>query len=384
MNTPRVIAALALSTSLLVGGCSSADSSESEPADSAATPTATDAGDITTADVQAALDALVDAGSVAAVAQVRDGESSWSGAAGVVEQGGDEPASAEDPVRIASITKSMTAAVVLQLVDEGMLQLDQQVDDILPGLLPKPVTVRQLLDHTSGLPDYFTGFDTAEQIASRATDAVTDDQLIADALAMSWTIEPGQEFAYSNTNYVVLGRIVAELTGRSIGESLQDKIFDPLGMSDTTYPTDDAVPDDTLRGYLLEDGNYTDITEYDASIWSSGAAAVSTVGDLNTFFRALFDGTLVPQDLVDEMQVLTPSGYGLGLLLGGDACNPGSGELVFGQRGNGFGYRTFAFSSPDGERQASIAWTTSAPDPAADPLEQAASQTLIAALAATC
>ncbi|QII04213.1 beta-lactamase family protein [Rhodococcoides fascians A25f] len=380
MSKLRILAALTVSTSLLVSGCTSSD----EPSAVEATTTTPSSGTIRTDDVQAALDALVDAGSVAAVAQVRDGENSWSGAAGLVERDGTEAASADDPVRIASVTKAMVAAVVLQLVDEGKLELDQPVDELLPGLLPKPVTVRQLLDHTSGVPDYFTGFDSAEQIAARANDAVTDDELITRALAMPWTSEPGQEFSYTGTNYVLLGQIIADLDGKSIGQSLQDRIFDPLEMADTTYPTDAAIADNALHGYTLENGTYTDVTDFDASIWSSGAAVVSTVGDMNTFFRALFDGTLIPQNLIDEMQVITPSTYGLGLLLGGDACNPGSGELVFGQRGNGFGYSTLAFASPNGQRQVALSWTSAAPDPATDPLIEYASTALIAGLESTC
>jgi D-alanyl-D-alanine carboxypeptidase len=329
MSTLRVLAALTVSTSLLVGGCTSSD----EPSAVEPTTTTPSSGNIRTDDVRAALDALVAAGSVAAVAQVRDGQDSWSGAAGLVERGGTEAASADDPVRIASVTKSMVAAVVLQLVDEGKLQLDQRVDELLPGLLSKSVTVRQLLDHTSGVPDYLTGLDTAQQIASRADDSVTDDELISQASAMPWTSEPGQEFSYSNTNYVLLGRIVADLDGKPVGQSLQDRIFDPLRMTDTTYPTDAVIAGDALHGYVLENGIYTDVTEYDAGIWSSAAAVVSTVEDMNTFFRALFDGTLLPRNMVDDMQVVSPSGYGLGLLLGIDACDPESGELVFGQRG---------------------------------------------------
>ena len=380
MSTLRVLAALTVSTSLLVSGCASSD----EPSAGQAATTTTSSGNIRTDDVQAALDALVVAGSVAAVAQVRDGEASWSGAAGLVERGGTEPASADAPVRIASVTKPMVAAAVLQLVDEGKLQLDQPVEELLPGLLPKPVTVRQLLDHTSGLPDYLNGFDSAAAISARSSDIVTDDELIADALSLPWTTEPGSEFVYSNTNYVVLGRIVADLDGTTIGQSLQDRIFDPLAMTATTYPTDAAIADDALHGYVLENGSYTDVTDYDASIWSSGAAVVSTVGDLNTFFRGLFDGTLIPANLVQEMQVVSPSGYGLGLLLGGDACNPGSGELVFGQRGNGFGYSTLAFASPDGQRQVALTWTSTAADPATDPLYEYASAALITGLESTC
>ncbi|MCJ0979089.1 beta-lactamase family protein [Rhodococcus sp. ARC_M12] len=380
MSKLRILAALTVSTSLLVSGCTSSD----EPSAVEPTTTTPSSGSIRTDDVQAALDAMVDAGSVAAVAQVRDGEDSWSGAAGLVERDGTEAASAENPVRIASVTKAMVAAVVLQLVDEGKLELDQQVDELRPGLLPRPVTVRQLLDHTSGVPDYLTGFDTADQIAARANDSVKDDELIAQALAMPWTTEPGSEFVYSNTNYAILGRIIAEQDGKSIGQSLQDRIFDPLEMTDSTYPTDSTLDADALHGYVVENGNYTDVTEYDASIWSSGAAVVSTVADMNTFFRGLFDGTLIPQNLIDEMQVVNPTGYGLGLLLAIDACNPGSGELVFGNRGNGFGYSTLAFASPDGERQVALSWTSTAPDPATDPLFQYANAALIAGLTSTC
>lgn len=382
MSKQRLLVAL-VAAALLAGACSSPDQ-PSAPDAGAATTTAPSTGSIMTDDVQAALDALVSAGSVATVAQVRDGDTSWSGAAGVVERGGTEPASADDQVRIASVTKSMVAAVVLQLVDEGKLQLDQQVDELAPGLLPKPVTVRQLLDNTSGLPDYFTGFDSASAIASRADDVVTDDRLIADALAMPWLTEPGTEFSYSNTNYVVLGRIISEIDGKSVGESLQDRIFGPLGMTNTSYPTDAEMGDNALHGYALENGIYTDVTEYEPSIWSSGAAVVSTVVDINTFYRALFDGTLVPRPLIDAMQVLNPSSYGLGLLIGRDACNPGSGENVYGMRGNGFGYNTLSFSTPDGERQMSLAWTSAAPDPATDTMFQTANLALITGLAATC
>lgn len=380
MSKLRALAALTVSTSLLLSGCTSSD----EPAAVEPTTTTLSSGNIRTDDVQSALDALVDAGSVAAVAQVRDGKNSWSGAAGLVERDGTEPASANDPVRIASVTKPMVAAAILQLVDEGTLQLDEQVDELLPGLLPKPVTVRQLLDHTSGLPDYLSGFDSAAAIASRSGDVVTDDELIADASALPWTTEPGSEFVYSNTNYAVLGRILADLDGESVGESLQDRIFDPLEMTDTTYPTDATIADNALHGYVLEDGTYTDVTDYDASIWSAGGAVVSTVGDLNTFFRGLFDGTLIPQNLIDEMQVLTPSAYGLGLLPAVDACNPESREAVFGQRGNGFGYSTLTFASPDGQRQVSLSWTSAAPNPATDPLFQYANAALIAGLESTC
>lgn len=335
---------------------------------------------------QSAIDALVAAGSPAAVIELRDGDDVWAGAAGVVERGRDDPASADDPIRLASITKSMVAAVVLQLVDEGKFGLDTPVDEILPALLPKPVTIRQLLDHTSGLPNYLDVLvpTDAAGLQGAAADTYTDEQLLQTALAQPWTLEPGDRFSYSNTNYVVLGEIIAEADGRDVAQALRDRIFEPLGMDSTTYPASAEMPENGLHGYIVDGDTYSDITDFDPSIWSASAAVVSTVGDVNTFFRATFDETLFPRTLVEQMQEITPSGYGLGLLVGGDACNPGAAELVFGQRGNGFGYRTFSFSSPDGERQMTLGWTASAIDPAKDPLEKFAQDAVVAGLTATC
>lgn len=341
---------------------------------------------IRTVDAQTVVDTLVAEGAPAAVIELRDGTSEWQGAAGVVERGSTEQASANDPIRIASITKSMVAAVVLQLVSEGTLELDTNIDEVLPGLLPKPVTIRQLLDHTSGLPNYLDSLvpPDARGLLDAATTEYTDDRLLQTALAKPWTLEPGAEFEYSNTNYVVLGMVVDELDGVGIAESLRQRIFEPLSLDSTSYPTQPQMPAGSLHGYILEADNYVDITDFDPSVWSTSAAVISTVGDINTFFRALFDETLLPRTLVEQMQVLTPSGYGLGLLVGGDACNPGAAELVYGQRGNGFGYRTLSFSSPDAERQVTLAWTASSIDPAADPLEQTALNGLVTGLAATC
>lgn len=344
------------------------------------------AGTIRTEDAQTVVDALVAQGAPAAVIELRDGTSEWQGAAGVVERGSAEQASANDPIRIASITKSMVAAVVLQLVAEGTLELDTRIDEVLPGLLPKPVTIRQLLDHTSGLPNYLDALvpPDAQGLLDAAATAYTDDRLLQTALAEPWPLEPGAEFDYSNTNYIVLGMVVDELDGVSIAESLRQRIFEPLSLDSTSYPTEPQMPAGALHGYILEADNYVDITEFDPSVWSASAAVISTVGDINTFFRALYDETLLPRALVEQMQALTPSGYGLGLLVGGDACNPGAAELVYGQRGNGFGYRTLSFSSPDGQRQVTLGWTASAIDPSADPLEQTALNGLVTGLTATC
>ncbi|WP_231912606.1 serine hydrolase domain-containing protein, partial [Rhodococcus sp. EPR-157] len=141
-------AALPLAATLVLVSCAAGSTTP------APQPTTSTVSTIRTVDAQTVVDALVAEGAPAAVIELRDGTSEWQGAAGVVERGSTEQASANDPIRIASITKSMVAAVVLQLVAEGTLELDTNIDEVLPGLLPKPVTIRQLLDHTSGLPNY--------------------------------------------------------------------------------------------------------------------------------------------------------------------------------------------------------------------------------------
>ncbi|WP_236077680.1 serine hydrolase domain-containing protein [Rhodococcus sp. P1Y] len=386
MNLRSAVLPLALAVVVGVAACSTEQSTDAAPSTSTSTSTSSSPGTIRTADGQAVVDQLVAAGAPAAVIELRDGDAEWQGSAGVVDRSDDARASADDPVRIASITKSMVAAVVLQLVDERRLTLETDVDEILPGLLPKAVTIRQLLNHTSGLPNYLDSLvpPDAQGLVDAADNTYTDAQLIDIALAEPWPLEPGAEFSYSNTNYVVLGEIVAALDDRSLADSLRTRVFEPLGMNSTTYPTAADMPGGGLHGYIVEGGTYSDITDFDPSIWSASAAVVSTVGDVNTFFRGLFDETMLPRELVTEMQQVTPSGYGLGLLVGGDACNPGAAELVFGQRGNGFGYRTLSFSTPDGGRQVTLGWTASAIDPASDPLEQTALNGLITGLAATC
>ena len=330
---------------------------------------------------------MLAAGATAVVVDVRDGDQVLQGAAGVADIGSERPAEADDPVRIASITKAMTATVVMQLVEEGALTLDDTVDALLPGILPSPapVTVRQLLDHTSGIPEYIPVVipDAQAAIAHKET-AHTPEELIDAALTLPWTADPGTEFHYANTNYVLLGLIIESITDQSVADTLQERIFEPAGMLDTVYPDGSEISDEALRGYLTVDGVRTDLTEYNESFWSSGAAVVSTVGDVATFFRELHAGRLVSPDSVTQMQQIGVEGYGFGILAGGDACGAVPPELVYGQRGNGFGYNSMSFGDPSGERMMTLAWTGGTFDPATDPITPAASDLLITGLAATC
>ncbi|NIZ91877.1 serine hydrolase domain-containing protein [Kineococcus rubinsiae] len=383
---------------LLLAGCSPATAGDGTPSATSTTPPATTPPTTTTpaaaplpADVRAALDALVAAGAVGAVADVRDGDRVSSGAAGIADRTSGAPATVDAPVRIASTTKAVVATVVVQLAEEGRFGLDDPVDAVLPGVLPpeRGVTVRQLLDHTSGLPSS-SALDgsTAQELTAAVAHRWSDEELVADALRRPWTAAPGTRFSYSNENYVVLGMLVRHVTGQDLPEVLRDRVFGPAGMTATEFPTTTAMPGDALRGYLFTGpdpaGGAVDTTVQEPSVWSAGAALVSTAGDVSRFFRALFSHRLVSPAGVAAMQEIGVEGYGLGLLAGGDACGAVPPELVFGQRGNGIGYRSISLSSPDGRRQTTLVWTGTATDPAADPLERPMNAVLVAGLASTC
>lgn len=341
--------------------------------------------------VDAALEALVDAGATAAVVDVRDGDDRTSGAAGVRGIDDPTPAEADDPLRIASVTKTMTATLVMQLAEAGDLRLDTTVEELTPGLIdsPGPVTIGQLLAHTSGMPDYFGVLapDTASYLAT-ADRVFTADELIAASQTAPWVAPPGERFAYANTNYVVLGRILEAVTGEALPELFESRIFEPLGMDDSEFPTTSGLPDEALRGVTDIDGDIdgggVDTGAASPTLWNAGAAVTSTVGDVSTFFQGLFGGDLVSPESVSAMQEVGVEGYGLGILAGGDACGAQPVELVYGQRGNGVGYRVMSFASPDGERVVTIGWTGGSFDPAADPLVAPGNAALVEGLAATC
>jgi D-alanyl-D-alanine carboxypeptidase len=374
------LAALAASSALLVG-CAA----PGVGAEDSASPSATAE---VPPDVAAAVDAASEAGAVAVTVDIRDGDEVVSLARGAADLGDGRAARPEDPVRIASISKTVLAVVVLQLVDEGELTLDTTVDDLLPGLLPTapaPVTVRQLLSHTSGMPDYIEQLmpDVDAAIAGR-DDTYSPQELVDIALQLPWVSAPGSAFHYTNAGYTVLGLMAEAVTGQSVSELQASRVFEPVGMDSTSDPVDASMPDDALRGYLSVNGEPVDLTEYEPSFWSFGASLVSTVGDVSALNAAVQRGDLLEPETLEQMRTIGAEGYGLGLLAAGDACGATPPEIVYGQRGNGFGYNAITLASADGERVVTVAYTGGSFDPASDPIFPAVNDVLIAGLASTC
>lgn len=355
---------------VMVAGCAS---------DSFTTPAGSDER------VVEAAEAMIEKGAVAVVVDVRDGEEATQFELGEADLDTGRAPRADDPVRVASITKTAVATAVLRLAEAGEIGLDDPIDDYLPGVLEEhgEVTVRQLLNHTSGLPDYTTPlFADVESVRAAQTQVFTDTDHVTAALQQEWLAEPGTEFHYSNTNYAVLGMLIAETSGQSPATFIQAEVFEPAGMTSTSFPEGPEMPEDTLRGYLTVDGERLDMTEFEPSVWSWGASMVSTAPDVTAMMQALNSGELLEPDSLEQMRDLGTAGYGLGLLGGVDPCDRTA--LAFGQRGNGFGYNTYSIASADGSRAATVTWTGGTEDPGSDPLLPASQDVMNAALGTTC
>ena len=310
--------------------------------------------------VLSAAQSLVDGGFPAALAAVTKADGSTVGVAvgkGNLETGEAPPLDGE--VRIGSSTKTFTAVVILQLVQEGTISLDEPVATYLPGLLKgegidgSKITVRQLLQHTSGLPEYTDQTGHEDPVANR-NNYYSPRDLLDFALKKPADFAPGSQWKYSNTNYVMLSLLAEKVTHRPLAEQITQRIIEPLGLSHTYYP---GPGEEDFRGTHphgyhrnAPTDDWKDITRMDPA-WGGGAGAmISTPSELNKFFQATFDGTLLNQDSVAEMKKTVDTGgthgngYGLGLINYPLSC----GGSAWGHGGTIHGYQTYDAVGPDG------------------------------------
>lgn len=341
--------------------------------------------------LKAALQGLDAGGAVGAVAQLRVPGDRWSGAAGVSDQRTGRPARTWDTTRIASITKPMVATLVLQEVQRGRWTLHTTVGQVWPGLLPghDAVTLEQLLSHRSGAPDFLAALladvTTEPEFMAAISRPRTDHELVAAANTLPWLFTPGTDFAYSNTNYVVLGMLLAKVNHQSLARLLQRRVFWPAGMYGTRYETG-VIRGRHLAEYaVLETGApLTALPRFQGSMFGPAGAMVAPMGDVNAFFRALFTGRLLSPRLVADMQRPRTTGelpYGLGLLSLPDPCGPPGAQLI-GHDGASFGTISLALSTPDARRQLAVSFTGR--DDADTTLEGAYQRFVVTALGQGC
>ncbi|MEU8699908.1 serine hydrolase domain-containing protein [Streptomyces sp. NPDC048680] len=321
--------------------------------------------------VQQGLDALVRAdGMPAALASVKGREGrtrTYTAGVGDLATGSKVPDDGQ--VRIGSNTKVFTSVVVLQLVGEGRIRLDAPVDTYLPGLVRgegidgRRITVRQLLQHTSGLPNY-TDYD----LQPRDFDP---RELVDIALRHEAHFAPGTKWEYSNTNYVLAGLIVQKVTGRPLAEELDRRVITRVGLRHTYFPArgETTIREPHPKGYDRESAAapLSDVTEMDSSwAWAAGQM-ISTNSDLNRFFTALLTGRLLPAAQLAQMRTTVPAEYfgsgaryGLGLVRMPLSC----GGVYWGHGGSFPGYETRGGVTADG-RAAHVAVTVQPTDPTA-------------------
>jgi D-alanyl-D-alanine carboxypeptidase len=251
-------------------------------------------------------------------------------------------ARAGDRFWIGSVSKTFTAAVVLQLVGEGKLSLDDPVSRWLPELPNGDgIAVRRLLDHTSGLPDYFR----VPQIARRLSNpraVIPVGQLIRITAAEPRDFEPGTSYGYSSTNYLVLGAIVQRVTGRGIGTEIRERILGKLGLARTTF----GRPASPMRGYSLSRGRRQDVTAWTlGGPWADGAVWSDARG-VAGFFSALLGGGLLGSAELEKMLTKTPPSL-MGLGIGGEPAS--CGRIAWGHGGSTPGFETFALATRDAD-----------------------------------
>ena len=281
-------------------------------------------------------------GGVAALI-VRDGTTSTA-ATGSANAAGD-PVRPSTPFRVGSISKSFIATMILQLVDEGRVELDEALSTYLPDTpIGAQVTIRALLSHRSGLPN-FTDIDAAmnEILADRARQ-FTPDEIVSFVSGVPAT-DAGQRFAYSNTNYILLGQLIEQVDGTDLNTALHDRITGPLGLNATRFataedPTSGGLAAGWSRG-LLDGDPDADYASIASAAWAAGAL-VSTVGELATFLAELFAGTLISDEGLTEMTTTGPEGYGLGLF----ATSFGPDLSGYGHNGSIFGYTAMMAIDP--------------------------------------
>ncbi|MER5887524.1 serine hydrolase domain-containing protein [Streptomyces sp. NPDC001941] len=317
------------------------------------------------AEVRQALQAFIDKGFAGMQIRIRDHRGDWTASAGVRELGLQEPPSTDGLFRIGSATKTFVSAVVLQLVDEGLIGLDEPIAGHLTRFdLDPRITVRMLLQHTSGVfnftGEYYPDGTVVEGIPWQGPEWVAErfhsyrpEELVEFALSKPARFEPGTDWSYANTNYVLASLLIHQLTGRPYGEELDRRVMQPLGLTDTRVPgSDPEIHGPHAHGYhRYQDGDewkVLDVSRQDPSWVGAGGEMVSSTKDLAAFISALMSGKLVPDHLLAEMRAPYPTApvpYGLGLF----EQDLGDGRgTVYHHNGSVNGYATLMYATPDG------------------------------------
>ena len=296
-------------------------------------------------DVDAFMDDFIgDAPGGAAGLIVRDGQATTT-AAGTVDATG-APMDPGAAFRVGSISKTFVAAMIMQLVDEGLIDLDSVLATYLPETtLGADVTVRQLLSHRSGVPSYTDQDQLWTDILEDHERTLTVDEILAYVADVP-AGEPGEEFSYSNTNYILLGQLLEAVGNQDLNMALRTRIVEPLGLTTTVFDTPSIEAPETLAGgwdgETFEGDPEAAFESIASSAWAAGSL-ISTTADLSAFMSALLEGRVVSDEALVQMLDTGPEGYGLGIGTMPPGADP---DAFYGHPGGINGYVSFMAADP--------------------------------------
>jgi D-alanyl-D-alanine carboxypeptidase len=301
------------------------------------------------------------------VAAVQTPRYTWVGALGVADRASGESMTPDMHHRIGSVTKTFTATLLLQAADEGLLSLDDTIEQYVKGV-PNgdKITLRQMADMTSGIASYTEDEQWVKEWSSDRDRVWEPEELAQIGIKESPLFEPGTEWFYSNTNYVLLGLVLQQATGEPIGGLYREQIIEPLGLKNTSFPdpADSSIPEPHAQGYTLQGrssgGKPIDSTDWSPSeAWTAGQV-ISTVDDLLVYGRALGTGKglLSPEKQSERLDSFVSDvpplnqpplkgdlAYGIGL---------GKDHGWIGHNGEIPGYNTYLFYHPDLDAVAAV------------------------------
>ncbi|MET9697245.1 serine hydrolase domain-containing protein [Streptomyces sp. NPDC006529] len=302
------------------------------------------------------------------IAVLRDGDRTRVYRAGVADIDSGRPPRATDHMRIASVAKAFTGAVALRLVDRGRLRLETTIGEVLPGQPAawREVTLRQLLNHTSGLPDYSASPEFIGTISADPRHHFESRHLLDFVSDQDLAFRPGSRYQYSNSDNIAVALMAEAATGRRYEELLRELVYAPLGMESTSLPQGYRLPEPFLHGYQIDpQEGPVDVSEAVSAsgAWAAGGI-VSTPKDLTAFIRGYAGGALVPEPTRRRQFTFLP---------GAASQPPGPGRndaglaiyryttrcgAVYGHTGNTAGYTQLVAATADGRRSLTFSITT--------------------------
>ncbi|EEK50015.1 beta-lactamase family protein [Bacillus cereus ATCC 10876] len=297
------------------------------------------------------------------LAKTSQGRKTWGYAAGVADLRTKKPMKTDFRFRIGSVTKTFTATVILQLAGENRLNLDDSIENWLPDVIQgngydaKQITIRQMLNHTSGIAEYSR---SKEADFTNTKRLYTAEELVKIGISAPPDFAPGKGWSYSNTGYVLLGMLIEKVTGNNYAEEIENRIIEPLELSNTFLPGNSSIipGNKHARGYVQQEegSELKDVTYFNPSIASSAGDMISTADDLNKFFSYLLGGKLLKEKQLNQMFTTVPAGrggingYGLGIF----EIKLPNGVPIWGHTGGIPGFDTFVGGTHGGRHMLAV------------------------------